>query len=245
MTAVRRRAFVTGSGRGLGAAIATRLATDGFEVILHARSSVRAAEELAAKILRSGGKASVVAFDLADSNQMAHAIRSVGHVDVLVNNAALAQIVPFGQISSLDYDQIFEVNLKAPFFLSQYFLPGMVKSSWGRIVNLASIGGEWGGTRQIHYATAKAGLIGLTRSIAKSYANCGITANAISPGLVETDMLLETSSEDELSALVASIPVGRLAQPEEVASAVAFIVSEEASYITGQTLRVNGGMLLA
>lgn len=245
MVANRRRAFVTGAGRGLGAAIAARLAANGLEVIIHAHSSVPAAEALVSQIIHNGGKASVVAFDLADLDHMRYAVRSVGHVDVLVNNAALAQVVPFCDITPHDYDRMLEVNLKAPFFLCQHFLAGMVKSSWGRIVNVASIGGEWGGTKQAHYATAKAGLLGLTRSIAKGYAEFGITANAISPGLVETDMLLATSSEDEIATLVASIPVRRLAQSADVASAVAFLASEEAGYITGQTLRVNGGMLLA
>lgn len=241
----RRRALITGAGRGIGAAIARRLAEDGFDVALHARASRTPAKEVAAEISSGGGVAQVFCADLSTARGIAGLANEVGPVDVLVNNAAMSQERSFEEISSKDIDAMFAVNLKAPFRLSQLMLPHMVERAWGRIVNIASIGGQWGGTNQIHYATSKAGLVGLTRSIAKTYGRHGITANAIAPGLVETDMSAEELRRPDGQEKLRGIPLGRVGQPSEVAAAVSFLVSEEAAYITGQTINLNGGMLFS
>lgn len=240
-----RRALVTGAGRGIGAAIARRLAQDGFGVSLHARTNRTLAEEIAEEILSGGGAARVFCADLSTASGLEGLAGEVGPIDVLVNNAALSQEKPFEDISSEDIDEMFAVNLKAPFRLSQLMLPHMVERAWGRIVNIASIGGQWGGINQIHYATSKAGLIGLTRSIAKTYGRHGITANAIAPGLIETDMSTEELRRPDGREKLRRIPLGRVGQPSEVAAAVSFLVSEEAGYLTGQTINLNGGMLFS
>lgn len=240
-----KRALVTGAGRGIGFAVAHRLAKDGFEVLLHAKTSGALAEKAAAAIRLRGESASVFVADLSQMSAIERLAHEVGPVDVLINNAAMSQEKPFVEISPCDLDEMFAVNLKAPFRLIQLLLPHMVERTWGRVVNIASIGGQWGGINQIHYATAKAGLIGLTRSIAKTYGRHGITANAISPGLVETEMSAEELRRPDGEAKLRGIPIGRVAQPAEIAAAVSFLVSEEAGYITGQTINVNGGMLFS
>lgn len=163
-------------------------------------------------------------------------------VDVLVNNAAIAQEKPFAHITDEDWDNMLAVNLRGAFAFSQEVIPAMVKNQWGRIINVTSIGGQWGGFNQVHYAASKAGLISLTRSLARIYSGEGMTANAVAPGLVATVM-----SDNELESgvgkeKVKDVPAGRIATLSEVAEVVAFLASDEASYITGQTINVNGGM---
>jgi acetoacetyl-CoA reductase/3-oxoacyl-[acyl-carrier protein] reductase len=170
---------------------------------------------------------------------------SMGDIDVLVNNAAISQEEQFERITDDDFNQMVAVNLRAPFLITQSVLPHMQRQRWGRIINIVSIGGQWGGTNQIHYATAKAGLIGLTRSIGKTYGKYGITANAVSPGLVQTEMSAEELSRPDGQAKLRQIPLGRVARPSEVADAVAFLASDKAAYITSQTINVNGGMLFS
>lgn len=240
-----RRAFVTGAGRGIGAAIAHRLSNDGFEVVLQARANGPLAKIAAAEIRAAGGAAEVVIADFSKMSAVERVASEVGPVDVLVNNAALSQEIPFEEISESDFDEMVAVNLKAPFRLTQLMLPSMVERQWGRIVNIASIGGQWGGINQIHYATSKAGLIGLTRSIAKTYGRHGITANAIAPGLIETEMSAGELRRPDGREKLRGIPLGRVGQPAEVAAAVSFLVSEEAGYLTGQTINLNGGMLFS
>ena len=154
---------------------------------------------------------------------------------ILINNAAIAQDKPFEDITGGDWDDMIACNLTAPFILSQQAVKYM--KGWGRIINIASIGGQWGGVNQVHYSVAKAGLICLTKSLARAYVKKGITVNAVSPGAVDTDMGRKTKHN--------GIPMGRMATPEEVASAVVYLVSKEAGYITGQTINVNGGMLFS
>lgn len=239
------RALVTGAGRGIGLAIAQRLAQDGVEVALHANASQAQAEQ-AAEIIRSTGRdAAVFVADLSTPSGVNRLADEVGPVDILVNNAARSQEKPFEEIAPIDIDEMLAVNLKAPFRLTQLALPYMVDRGWGRIVNIASIGGQWGGINQIHYATSKAGLIGLTRSIAKTYGRHGITANAIAPGLIETDMSAGELRRPDGREKLRGIPLGRVGQPAEVAAAVSFLVSEEAGYLTGQTINLNGGMLFS
>jgi acetoacetyl-CoA reductase/3-oxoacyl-[acyl-carrier protein] reductase len=168
--------------------------------------------------------------------------RMDGTPEILVNNAAIADEKPFETITDRDWDLMLQTNLRGPFMLVQECLPGMIERRFGRIVNIVSIGGQWGGMRQVHYAAAKAGLINFTQSMAKLYSKDGLTSNAVSPGLVATDMTEAELNSEAGKQKAAQIPIGRIARPEEVAATVAFLVSEQAGYITGQTINVNGGM---
>ena len=164
------------------------------------------------------------------------------NIDVLINNAAISQEKSFEKISDADWDHMLVSNLRSAFSFSQEVIPYMIKNKWGRIINVASIGGQWGGRNQIHYAASKAGLINLTLSLAKLYSKKGITVNAISPGLVKTKMVANELKTISGKNKIKQIPIGRIADVDEVANTVDFLCSNEASYITGQTINVNGGM---
>ena len=166
-------------------------------------------------------------------------------VDVLINNAALSQIKSPLKITRKDWSLIMDVNLKGPFFLTQQLIPNMIKKKWGRVINLSSIGGQWGGKDQVHYAISKSGLIGMTRSFAKVYSSFNITCNAVSPGLVMTKMSKKEISSKAGIKKIENIPIGRIASMKEVSSVIFFLCQEDASYITGQTINVNGGMLFS
>jgi NAD(P)-dependent dehydrogenase (short-subunit alcohol dehydrogenase family) len=242
----RRIALVTGASRGIGAAIARRLAADGMAVAVGYRQGAAAAAAVVAEITAAGGSAVAQAIDVADRDSIRAALTAIGEqlgpVDILVNNAAIAQEKPFLTISDDDWDGMLATNLRGPFACAQEVLPSMLERGWGRIVNIVSIGGQWGGINQIHYASAKAGLIGLTRSLAKTFSQQGITCNAVSPGLVATEM---TAAELDTPAgrdKARQIPVGRIGTAEEIAAAVAYLVGPGGDYVSGQTLNVNGGM---
>lgn len=239
-------ALVTGSSRGIGLMIARALSDAGHAVALgYARNASLASAE-AEKIVRTGGKAIAVEIMIEDRDNVRRAIARVtsefGDIGILVNNAAIAQEKPFETITDEDWNRMMDVNLRGAFVCSQEVINGMQKRSWGRIINITSIGGQWGGVNQVHYAVAKAGLIGLTRSLAKVYSKFGITTNAIAPGLVQTDMSSNELNTEEGREKVKNIPVGRIATVNEVASVAAFLASDDAAYITGQTINVNGGM---
>ena len=165
--------------------------------------------------------------------------------DIVVNNAALVQEKPFETITDADWDRMLAVNLRGAFIVAQETLPGMLARKWGRIINITSIGGQWGGMRQVHYAAAKAGLINLTHSLAKLYSGGGITANAIAPGLVATDMIAKELKSRAGKRKAAQIPVGRIATPDEIAAGVVYLVSDAAGTVTGHTLNINGGLLMS
>lgn len=165
-----------------------------------------------------------------------------GFINVLVNNAAIAQEKAFNEITDENWDDVLSVNLRGPFTLCQELLPDMQKQGWGRIINISSIGGQWGGFNQVHYAASKAGLISLTRSLARIYSQDGITINSIAPGLVGSDMARRELESESGKAKVKSIPIGRISTPEEVANVAVFLSGDASSYITGQTINVNGGM---
>jgi NAD(P)-dependent dehydrogenase (short-subunit alcohol dehydrogenase family) len=241
-----RVAFVTGASRGIGAAIGYNLAQHGLLVAVGYRSNKDNAEEIVNSIRARGGEARVQHIDVADRTSIRTAVTSIkahlGPIDILINNAALAQEKSFLSITDTDWDLILDSNLRGPFACTQEVLPGMIDRGWGRIVNIASIGGQWGGTNQIHYACAKAGLIGLTRSLAKTFSVNGVTINAVSPGLINTDMTQVELHTAEGQKKVSAIPVSRIGTTKEVANAVSFLVLPGSEYITGQTINVNGGM---
>jgi NAD(P)-dependent dehydrogenase (short-subunit alcohol dehydrogenase family) len=239
-------ALVTGASRGIGAAIALALAEKKIKVILGYKSNQESAVNIQEKIKLNGGCAEIVEIDINERVKVKKAISFIkenyGPIDILVNNAAIAQEIPFLEISDQDWDQMLGSNLRGPFICTQEVLPHMLKNQWGRVVNIVSIGGQWGGVNQIHYASSKSGLIGLTKSLAKTFSKHGITFNAVSPGLIETDMTINELNSHQGKQKIDLIPVGRVGLAEEVASAVAFLVVPGSEYITGQTINVNGGM---
>lgn len=239
-------AFVTGGSRGIGRQIVIALARIGFKVAFSYESQKDKALMVVEEICSNGGVALAVKISVEDRESVQAALEQVrskfGPVDILVNNAAIAQEKPFETITDDDWDRMLAVNLRGPFTCAQECLPGMIDKGWGRIINITSIGGQWGGLNQVHYAASKAGLINLTRSLAKLYSAKGITTNAVAIGLVQTDMSANELSTNAGQEKIRAIPKGRIGTPEEVAATVAFLASDEASYITGQTLNVNGGM---
>jgi len=239
-------ALVTGGSRGIGREIALALAREGADVALTYRSHRNEAEEAASQVREMGRRCLSFELEQGDPQSIDRLVdeihKELGTISILVNNAAIAQEKPLPQISTTDWDKMMAVNLRGPFLLCQKILPDMLAQRWGRIINISSIGGQWGGLNQVHYAAAKAGLINLTRSLARLYSNSGITANAIAPGLVATDMAAPEMDTISGQEKVARIPLGRIATVAEVAAAVTFLASDRAAYITGQTINVNGGM---
>jgi len=245
MTAPRRVALVTGASRGIGRAIAAELATRGLLVVGTATSAAGAAavgEALAA----SGG--SGVVLDVTDGDAVIAAIDRVVHqhggLQVLVNNAGITRDMLSMRMKDEDWNAVLATNLTAVFRVSRAAIRPMMKQRHGRIVNITSVVGASGNPGQANYAAAKAGVAGMTRSLARELGSRGITVNCVAPGFVETDMT-KALSEAQTAALLAQVPVGRLGQPAEIAHAVAFLASPEAGYITGVELHVNGGMLMA
>lgn len=239
-------AIVTGSSRGIGRAIAVAIAKVGVSVLVTYKTNRALAMKVVEDIVNQGGRALAAQMSVEDRDSVkqtiAQANNSFGTVDILVNNAAVAQKKQFGSITDTDWDSMMAVNLRGPFICCQEVLPAMIEKGYGRIINIASIGGQWGGVNQIHYAAAKAGLINLTKSLAKVYSRYGITVNAVSPGLVSTDMTKNDLGIDISKEKFEDIPIGRIATADEIANAVVFLCSDSSSYITGQTLNVNGGM---
>ncbi len=244
--AVKKVAFVTGASRGIGVGIAQRLAQEGYQVVVGYCQTPDGAQRVVDEIRTAGGEAMACAVDVCQRDSVSRAFDDArsqfGSIDILVNNAAIAQEKPFLTISDDDWDQMLAINLKGAFICSQLALPAMLDKGWGRIINITSIGGQWGGINQIHYACAKSGLIGLTRSLAKTFSHGGITVNAIAPGLVATDMSANELDSSAGKEKVKGIPAGRIGSIAEVAASVAFLASDEAAYMTGQTLNLNGGM---
>jgi 3-oxoacyl-[acyl-carrier protein] reductase len=237
-------AVVTGAGRGLGSAIADVLADRGAHVIVNDRT-LEPATEAVETIRRRGGNASAIAFDVADTTQVEESFRQLladhGRVDILINNAGIGDFVSFPEISSEKWDRMINIHLKGSFNCCQAVLASMKAQQYGKIVNVSSVAGKRGDfIGNAHYTAAKAGIIGLTRSLALYAAPFGINVNAIAPGLVSTE-LTDEMSPDMKATTISRIPAGRLGRPEEIARAAAFLVSDDASYIFGETLSVNGG----
>ena len=240
-------ALVTGGSRGIGRAVALELGNLGAAVMLTYHTSTKLAEKVVGAIEAQGGQASSVQMSLSSRSSIQNAVakttEAFGSPTILVNNAAIAQEKPFLDITDEDWDEVLACNLKGAFGACQEVMPAMLTAGFGRIINITSIGGQWGGFNQVHYAASKAGLISLTRSLAKIYSHQGVTCNAVAPGLVETEMTARELDSDHGKEKVSNIPMGRIGTVNEVADVVAFLASEKASYVTGQTINVNGGML--
>jgi 3-oxoacyl-[acyl-carrier protein] reductase len=237
-----RNALVTGASRGIGAAIARRLAADGFRVWIHYHTSGEAAEALLKEIQARGGRGLLLPFDVASraeiEAQLVPALEREGPVEVLVNNAAVTRDGLVARMSDEDWDTVIETDLSGPFRITRAVLRGMMKARRGRIVNVVSVAAQAGNPGQANYAAAKAGLVGLTRTLALEYARRNVLVNAVAPGFVETDMTAGLPREP----ILARIPLGRPGTAEEVAAVVGFLCSDDASYVTGQVIAVNGGM---
>jgi 3-oxoacyl-[acyl-carrier protein] reductase len=240
-----RVALVTGASRGIGRAVAQALAAQGATVAINFARSEEQARELAESLAARGARAELLPFDVADSAQVDAAVAGLaqraGRLDILVANAGIALDGLLLRASDADLDRMVAVNLRGAFACARAALKTMMRARWGRVVFVSSVVGETGNAGQAAYAATKAGLLGLARSLAREYGSRGVTVNAVAPGLVETDMTARIPQKAK-EAVRAQIPAGRLGTPADVAAAVAFLCSEDASYVTGQVLRVNGGM---
>jgi len=233
-----RVALVTGGSRGIGAGIAVALASAGADVAVNYREQGAAAQSVCAEITAIGRKAIAVQADVSRAQEITGMVSevetSLGPIDILVNNAAIAQPRPFEEITETEWDQILGVNLKSVFLVTQAVIAGMRTRKWGRIINLSSVAAQTGGAVGAHYAASKSGIIGLTHSCASSFVKDGITVNAIAPALIETDMVASNPN-----ASPRLIPMGHFGKVDDVASIAVMLAGNE--YITGQTISVNGG----
>jgi len=241
-----RIALVTGASQGIGRSCALALAEAGATVALAARNESKLAE-VAAEIAASGGKAEVFTLDVANGDSIKEGAKAIlekfGKVEILVNNAGITRDKLVMQMKREDWDDVLATNLTGAFLLTQALLRPMLKNRWGRIINISSVVGRTGQAGQVNYAASKAGLIGITRSLAREVASRGITVNAVAPGYIETPMTAALNSE-QTTAMMASIPLGRAGTDAEIAHAVLYLASEGAGYVTGHVLDVNGGMFM-
>jgi len=239
-------ALVTGASRGIGEAIARRLAAEGATVVAAARTA-DALERIVGEIGAAGGKASPLTLELSDAASIEEAAKAVlaahGQVDILVNNAGVTEDNLLLRMSREAWDRVLATNLTGVFLLTQAVVRSMLKRRFGRIVNVTSVVGLMGNAGQANYAASKAGLVGLTKSVARELASRNITCNAVAPGFIATSMT-ERMTDAARDALTGQIPLGRLGTPEDVAAAVAFLASEEAAYVTGTVLNVSGGLYM-
>jgi len=241
-----RVALVTGASQGIGRACALKLAQTGAAVVLAARNQQKL-EEVAQQVAAAGGTAAAFPVDIANEDQIKSAFKAAlsqfGKIDILVNNAGITHDQLVMRMKRSDWDSVLNTNLTSAYLCIQQIVSSMLKQRWGRIINITSVFGQMGQAGQANYASSKAGLIGLTMAIAREVGSRGITCNAVAPGFIETAMTANLSEELRQTALK-NIPLGRLGTPDDVANSVAFLASDEASYITGHVLSVNGGMLM-
>src|SRR5579875_3276103 len=241
-----RTALVTGASQGIGRACALALAAAGARVALAARNESKL-NEVAAEIAGKGGNVGVFVLDISSEDSIKAcakaAVQHFGSIDILVNNAGITRDTLALRMKRADWDDVIQTNLTGTFLMTQALLSPMLKARWGRIINISSVVGETGQAGQVNYAASKAGLIGMTKSLARELASRSITVNAIAPGYIETAMTA-VLDEKQREAMLAHIPLGRPGTDQDIASAVKFLASEEAGYITGHVLDVNGGMYM-
>jgi len=233
-----KKALVTGGAGGIGSAICRRLAQDGYSVIINYSRSKEKAGALAAEI---NGQA--IGFDISDIKAVSDAFSEIGHIDLLVNNAGISEIDLFHCIPQEKASQIMAVNLTGAMNCARTVLPDMIRNGAGCIINISSMWGQCGASCEVDYSASKAGLIGFTKALAKEVAPSGIRVNCVAPGFIMTEMNSRFSKED-LALIREDIPLGIFGKPEHIADAVSFLASQQAEYITGQTLAVNGGMVI-
>ena len=240
-------AVVTGASRGIGRAIALRLASEGAKVAINYAGNKMAAEEVKAAVEKVGGEAILVQTDVSDglsvNKMISTVVETFGSIDILVNNAGITRDSLLLRMKEEDFDAVLNTNLKGIFLCTKTVVKLMAKKRSGRIINMASVVGLTGNTGQANYAAAKAGVIGFTKSAAKEFSSRGITVNAVAPGFIDTDMTVGLSDKAK-EMILASIPLGRMGSPDDVAEAVLFLASDRAAYITGQVLNVDGGMVM-
>ena len=240
-----RVAIVTGSGRGIGRAIALKLAEVGATVVVNDIGNASPVEEVAEEIRKMGRESTAVLADVSNASDVARLVEttlsSYKKIDIMVNNAGITRDQLILRMSDEDWDKVLNIDLKSVFLCTRAVLRHMVRQRWGRIISIASIVGLIGNPGQANYASAKAGIIGFTKTVAKEVASRGITANAIAPGFIDTPMT-QALPEEHRQALMKGVPLGYLGTPRDVAEAVAFLASEEARYITGHVLTVDGGI---
>ena len=240
-------AVVTGASRGIGKAVTLELAAEGATVIINYNGSEAGAKEVQQEIEKNGGRAVALQCNVADFHQCEDFIKKIieqfGKIDILVNNAGITKDGLLMRMSEEDFDTVLDVNLKGAFNCMRFVSRQMMKQRSGRIINMSSVVGVTGNPGQANYAASKAGIIGMTKSVAKELASRNITVNAIAPGFIETEMTAVLSDEVKKAA-AAQIPLGAFGKPEDIAKAVSFLASDNASYITGQVLHVDGGMVM-
>ena len=239
--------LVTGASRGIGKDVALRLAKDGHSILVHYNSNQDSAQKVLEQILATGGHGQLLSFDVSDSNQVETQLdlffeNLEGSFYGLVNNAGIHIDTMAGLMSDEDFDKVVKTNMYGPFYLMRYVLKKLMRKRRGSIVNMVSLAGQVGNAGQINYAASKAGLIAMTKTLAVELAKRNIRVNAVSPGLIETEMVNEVPN---LEDMVSRIPLGRMGQGSEVAGAVSFLMSDDSTYITGQTISVNGGLFPA
>ena len=243
----RRVALVTGGGRGLGRAIAIRLAEEGAKVAISYRSNAAAACDTAELVRKAGAGCETFKGDVASPEDVDALMKGVGEafgaVEILVNNAGTTRDNILLRMKDAEFEEVLATNLKGTYLCTRAVLRGMVRARWGRIVNISSVVGLLGNAGQANYAASKAGMIGFTKSVAREVAGRGITANAVAPGYVETE-LTGALSDNVKEQILGQVPVGRFGEPEEIAEVVAFLTGDRAAYVTGQTIAVDGGMVM-
>ncbi len=238
-----KKVLITGASRGIGAKCAELFALNGYDVWINYLSSEKAAEALYTSLIDKNCSAHVIKADVSDSYQVNKLLEKTGGTDILVNNAGISQTKLFTDISDTDWDKMISTNLSSAFYCCRAALPFMIRNHWGRIINISSMWGQVGGSCEVHYSAAKAGLIGLTKALAMEEGLSGITVNCIAPGVIMTDMNSHLC-ENDIKALKDDTPTGTLGTPEDIARAALFLADEKSSFITGQVLGVNGGFVV-